>query len=270
MKTVEEMFAAGAGTMIGMVHCLPLPGTLGFDGDYGRILEQAKQDAVTLERAGADAVIVENMGDTPFAASMDVEQVCALAAAAACVRQAVKIPVGIDAAFNDCRAALSIAAAVGGAFIRVPVFVDTVLFTDGIISPCARQCMMFRKHLRAENIRVLADIQVKHTVMLSERITPEDSARMAAECGADVILVTGSRTGEETPLDLIKRIKQTVRIPVYAASGVTADNVREQLKTADGAIVGSGFKKGGVLSNPVDYELARKLLARAKEREEQL
>lgn len=39
-----------------------------FDGDYQRIIDRAVQDAVTLEKAGVDAVIVENMGDTPFSA----------------------------------------------------------------------------------------------------------------------------------------------------------------------------------------------------------
>ena len=51
------------------------------------------------------------------------------------MKQAVQIPVGLDAAFNDCEADIAIAAMVGASFIRVPVFVDTVLFTDGIIQP---------------------------------------------------------------------------------------------------------------------------------------
>ena len=68
-------------------------------------------------------------------------QVAALTAAAYAVKQAVQIPVGLDAAFNDCEADIAIAAMVGASFIRVPVFVDTVLFTDGIIQPCAKKCM---------------------------------------------------------------------------------------------------------------------------------
>ena len=64
----REIFSIGSETVIGMVHCLPLPTTAGFDGDYQKILDRAVQDAVTLEKAGVDAVIVENMGDTPFSA----------------------------------------------------------------------------------------------------------------------------------------------------------------------------------------------------------
>ena len=78
----ENFLGKGSQTIIGMVHCLPLPGTYGFDGDYNKIIEQAVQDAITLEKAGVDAVIVENMGDTPFSALLDKLQVAALTTAA--------------------------------------------------------------------------------------------------------------------------------------------------------------------------------------------
>lgn len=69
-----------------MVHCLPLPTTAGFDGDYQKILDRAVQDAVTLEKAGVDAVIVENMGDTPFSALLNKAQLAALTAATLAVK----------------------------------------------------------------------------------------------------------------------------------------------------------------------------------------
>src|SRR5690554_4669723 len=94
--------------VIGMVHCLALPGTPGFCGDMKRIIDQAVNDAVVLEKSGMDAVIVENMGDNPLAVELDTEQSCALAVVSAHVAQKVKIPVGIDAAMNDYKTAFSI------------------------------------------------------------------------------------------------------------------------------------------------------------------
>lgn len=70
----KEILTLNSQTVIGMVHCLPLPTTAGFDGDYQRIIDRAVQDAVTLEKAGVDAVIVENMGDTPFSAFLNKAQ----------------------------------------------------------------------------------------------------------------------------------------------------------------------------------------------------
>lgn len=256
----RQILTKGSQTIIGMVHCLPLPGTSGFDGDYQKILDRAVQDAVTLERAGVDAVIVENMGDTPFAALLDKAQLAALTAAAVRVREAVKIPVGIDAAFNDCEASLSIAGISGADFIRVPVFVDTVLFTDGIIYPCARKCMNFRKKMGLEHVKILADVQVKHATMLNSQITVEMSAKDAASNGADAIIVTGAVIGMETPIDMLKRVQSVVKIPVLAGSGVNHNNIHEQLQIADGCIIGSSLKKDGILTNPIDYDLVREVV----------
>lgn len=256
----KELFTMGSQTVIGMVHCLPLPTTAGFDGDYQKILDHAVQDAKTLERAGVDAVIVENMGDTPFSAKLNKAQLAALTAATVQVKNAVKIPVGVDAAFNDCEANLAIAAIAGASFVRVPVFVDTVVFTDGIINPCAKQCMEYRKALGREDIKILADVQVKHAHMLLPYLTIEQSAREAADSGADGIIVTGTQIGEETPIDLIQRVKKVVKLPVYAGSGVKATNIKSQMQIADGAIIGSSLKEGGILTNPISYELVKQVL----------
>ena len=61
----KEKFSIGSETVIGMVHCLPLPTTAGFDGDYQKILDRAVQDAVTLEKAGVDAVALKT-GCLPY------------------------------------------------------------------------------------------------------------------------------------------------------------------------------------------------------------
>jgi len=250
--------------IIGMVHCLPLPGTPGYKGDCRKILDQAVSDAVTLEKAGVDAVIVENMGDSPFSEKLSSEQFAGLCAATSCVKKAVKIPVGVDAAFCDSKASLIIAKVTGCEFIRVAVFVDTVLFTDGIIYPSAHDCMVYRKQIDGENIMILADVQVKHTRMVFQGISVEDSAKDAVACGADAIIVTGTGTGVETPITLIKSIKQTVKVPVIAGSGVTKENIYDQMQIADGVIVGSSLKEGGKLENPISYSLAHDLVSTIK------
>lgn len=246
--------------VIGMVHCLPLLGTMNFGRDAEAIYKQAVQDAITLEQNGVDAIIVENMGDSPFAEKLDVAQRVHLAVAADRVRQVVDIPIGIDAAFNDYQAAIAIAMVTGASFVRVPVFVDTVEFYGGIMSPCARQCMQYRQALGAEQIMILADIQVKHTNMLLPHIDMTQSAINAQACGAEAVIVTGSAIGEETPIEIIERVKQVVQIPVIAGSGVKVKNAKQQLSIADGAIIGSSFKKDGILTNPIEGQLVKALI----------
>ena len=246
--------------IIGMVHCLPFPGTIKYDGDMAKIISQAINDAMTLEKAGADAIIIENMGDDPFNIELDNIQVAALASVSTLVAQKVNLPIGIDAAMNDYETALSIAKIINADFVRIPVFVDTVEFYGGIIKPVARKALLYRKQIGAENVKIFADIQVKHTHMVLPTVSIEDSASAAISCGADAIIVTGTHIGKETPIDIIKKVKAMSSIPVIAGSGVNKNNVKEQLGIADGAIIGSALKAGGIITNPVSYELTKELV----------
>lgn len=251
--------------IIGMAHCLPLPGTKDYEGDMERIINHALKDAMTLEKAGVDAIIVENMGDTPFAQTLDMEQAIALSVVSAYIKKSVSVPIGIDAAFNDYKASIAAALAIGGDFVRIPVFVDTVAFYGGVINPCARECILYRKKLNAEHIKIFADIQVKHTHMVFPQISIEESAKNALSCGADAIIVTGAHIGAETPIDIIKRVKNVVDIKVIAGSGVNEKNIKNQLSIAHGAIIGSSLKKGGTLSENIDYNMTKKLIDAYKE-----
>ena len=120
--------------------------------------------------------------------------------------------------------------------------------------------MEYRKAMGKEDIKVLADVQVKHAHMVLPYITVEQSAKDAVDSGADGIIVTGTQIGEETPLDLIKRVKNVVKVPVFAGSGVKAENIKDQLQIADGVIIGSSLKEGGIISNPISYDLVKKVL----------
>lgn len=258
---IRDVIGLNRQFIIGMVHCLPLPGTLHYGGDVARIYAQAVQDARTLQAAGVDAVIVENMGDDPFAVKLEPAQFAALAVATQKVMDAVTLPVGVDAAFCDYAASLAIAQATGAQFIRAAVFVDTVAYYGGIISPCARDCMLYRKALGCPDVLVLADVQVKHTDMLLPQVSVVSSAINAAACGADAVIVTGAAIGMETPIQTIEQVKKRIGIPVIAGSGVNAGNIRAQLAIADGAIVGSSMKPGGRLDSPISETMARELVS---------
>jgi uncharacterized protein len=246
--------------VIGMVHCLPLPGTLNYKNNMDKVISQAIEDAITLEKAGADAIIVENMGDDPFNINLDNIQVTALSVVSALVAEKVNIPIGIDAAMNDYKTALSIAKVINADFIRVPVFVDTVEFYGGIIKPCAREALLYRKSIGAEDIKIFADIQVKHTHMVLPTVSIEDSASAAFSCGADAIIVTGTHIGKETPMEIIEKVKAMSKIPVIIGSGVNKNNIKKQLEVADGAIIGSSLKVGGKIENPISFELTQEVI----------
>ncbi|MDO4478616.1 MAG: BtpA/SgcQ family protein [Lachnospiraceae bacterium] len=255
----KEILTNGSATLIGMVHCLALPGSACYGGDFQKVIDQAVADAKTLEEAGFDAVIVENMNDLPASARLNKIQVAALTACACAVRNAVSIPIGIDAAFCDPEASLAIAAVSGADFIRNAVYVDTVLFTDGILYPTCRETIELRNRLGIQNVKILADVQVKHTHMLAD-VDIKDSIHDAVGNGADGLIITGAACGCEAPIDLVRMAKDMVKIPVFAGSGVNVGNIKEQFTIADGGIIGSSIKQGGVLTNPVDFDLAKQIV----------
>ncbi|PAT01729.1 photosystem I assembly BtpA [Candidatus Izimaplasma bacterium ZiA1] len=255
-----ELLNKEQGPIIGMVHCLPLLMTPNSSKDIDKVASQAVSDAITLEKAGVDAIIVENMGDGPLGVKLDFEQSIHLSAVTALVKKSVNIPIGIDAAFNDYKTALSIAKVVGADFIRIPVFVDTVVGHLGVVKPCAREAMYYRKMIDAKDVKIFGDIQVKHSRMLLKDIPITESAHLAEAMGADAIIVTGVSTGFETPIDVIQKVKESVKIPVIAGSGIDTSNVNVQMKLVDGAIVGSSLKENKDLKNPISYDLTRALI----------
>ncbi|MCL2085265.1 MAG: BtpA/SgcQ family protein [Oscillospiraceae bacterium] len=265
LEHLIEKMKTGHKCIVGMIHCLPLPGTLYYSGDMEAIYARALSDAAVLEQTGADAVMVENMGDIPLAAHLEPEQIAALAAVTRLVVERVNIPVGVDASFNDGAAGIAVACAAGASFIRSPVFVDNVQATGlGIMRPCAKETLRCRRLLGAEHIGIWADVQVKHTHATLPGVTLEESAVMAYQCGAQVLIVTGDATGHAASPSDVARVKKAVPLPVVVGSGFSHENAREQLAAADGAIVGSSIKKGGDTRAPINPGLSKSLIDEAR------
>ncbi|MTI59412.1 MAG: BtpA/SgcQ family protein [Firmicutes bacterium] len=240
--------------LIGMVHLKALPGTAGFSGNIEEIYESAVEDARRLAAGGMGGIMVENFSDMPYAVKLDTAQRTALAAVSREVKKSVSIAVGVDAALSDYKGALAAAVAAGADFVRIAVFVDTVDSFAGIIQPCAAEAIKYRKKIGGEQIKIFADVQVKYTHMIKDTINIVESAVNAQACMADGIIVTGSKTGEETPLEAVKRVKEKVNLPVLIGSGAGPDNIVKQMAIADGAIIGSSLKEEGKVTKPVDQK----------------
>ncbi len=134
----------------------------------------------------------------PFSQLLTIEQTAALAALTAVLKERTHIPIGVDAAFSDYKSALACAKGARADFIRLPVFVDTVVSFNGIMEACSAEALKYRKAIGADDIKIIADVQVKYTHMLNPNISLEESAVWAQASGADGVIVTGSHTGGET------------------------------------------------------------------------
>ena len=79
---------------------------------------------------------------------------------------------------------------------------------------------------------------------------------------AEAIVVTGEGTGKETPLDKIKKFREVLgEHHLIIGAGLNHDNAYEQLRLADGAIVGSCFKSDNNTRHSVDRRRVRDFMA---------
>jgi len=252
--------------VIGMVHLLPLPGSPRWDARMREVLERAVADAKALEGGGIDGLMVENFGDVPFCKGrVEAHAVAAMTLAVSAVRDTVRIPVGVNVLRNDSRSALAIAAVTGASFIRVNVHVGAMVTDQGMVEGNAHDTLRYRKELGSD-VKIFADVMVKHAFPLGDQ-TIEQVARDTAYRGlADALIVTGAGTGEPAALQDVARTKEAVRdVPLLVGSGVHERNVAELLSLADGVIVGTSLKQGGITTNPVDMIRVAQLMATVKE-----
>jgi membrane complex biogenesis BtpA family protein len=152
-------------------------------------------------------------------------------------------PCGVNLLRNAARDAVAAAVAGGGRVIRVNVHTGAAVTDQGLLLGAADETVRYLHTLRAD-IRILADVQVKHAAPLVARdITVE--AQDCCERGlADGVIVTGPRTGAPADLTVVKRVKTAVReTPVFVGSGVSVETVAATLAAADGVIVSTSIEK---------------------------
>lgn len=265
LESLERLFGVDK-PVIGMVHLWPLPGAPAYGGwSMDFIVEKALEDARALEEGGVDGLIVENMWDIPFYSGVQripPEEVAALAVAAREVVKSTSLPVGVNMIHNGGRALLGVAKAAGARFMRVDLYTGAAVWDTGELDHgVAADLMRLRKMLDAWDIHFFADVVKKHSVVFPG-ITLETHVTWAAFYLADAVIITGGMTGEPpTPSDVERAKKAAPGTPVIIGSGLTPENAGQLLSRADGAIVGTYFKKHGLTQNPVDPERVRRLMS---------
>jgi len=249
--------------IIGMVNLLPLPTYPNHPG-LDKVLEVGLADAQALIDGGIDGLLVENSFSFPIDSVIEPHLGAAMAICTHEVVKMSKVPVGVVVNMEPGdRTSLGVAVASGAKFIRSVSFVEAALTSFGVFQGQPGEMTRYRARLNAGNVAVLADVQVKYTTMIAER-SLELSVQGAAMSGIDGIVVTGQVTGNAPPIDTATRAKAASgKTPVIIGSGLAVENAAELLAVADGAIVGSYFKKDGVYKNPIDQDRVSRVVETA-------
>ena len=248
-----KLFAT-AKPVVAMIHLGALPGTPACRRSLREIETQALREATIYREAGVHGLMLENMHDTPYLRGhVGPEIVAAIAIIARAIKDAARLPCGLQILAAANTEAIAVAHAAGLDFIRAEGFAFAHVADEGIIQSSAAELLRYRRAIGADHVQVWADVKKKHS---SHAITADvaigETAHAVEFMRGDAVIVTGAVTGEAPQPADVHAVKQATRLPVYLGSGVTAENVGTFLGEADGFIVGSEFKTGGHWSGKVD------------------
>ena len=253
--------------VIGMLHLPALPGAPLAKLSIDNILNQMLRDAEALSTNGVDGLMMENFGDVPFYPSRVPAYVVAHMTAIACeVRKRFDLPLGINVLRNDGLSALAVAQASGADFIRVNVLSGARVTDQGVIQGIAHDLLRERAMLGATSIKIMADVDVKHSAALAPRPI-EDEVDDTLERGlADALIVSGAGTGKATDPAKAKLVKARARdhAPVFIGSGASSSTIDALLPHVDGFIIGTAFKRDGNPNNPVEAARVREVMLKLK------
>jgi membrane complex biogenesis BtpA family protein len=124
--------------VIAMIHVGALPGTPANAATLREIESQALREAKLYGDAGVDAVMLENMHDTPYLrGGVGPEIVAAMAVIARAVKDATQLTCGVQVLAAANIEAMAVAHAAGLDFIRVEGFAFAHVADEGFIQSSA-------------------------------------------------------------------------------------------------------------------------------------
>ncbi len=253
--------------IIAMIHTGPSPGVPGFIC-VDSAVERAVAEAEVYQRSGVDGIIIENMRDFPCVPEREMgpEVAAFMTRVAYAVKRRLRyIPVGIQVLFHASKTALAVAQAANCDFIRAEAWTHAHVADKGIAEANAGSVIRYRHQIGADRIPVFADIKKKHASHAwTADLSLSDIARSMELHRADAIIVTGIHTGSLPEPEDLHSVRAETGLPILVGSGVTAQNLGRLFPLADGFIIGSAFKEGGLWHAPVSEKHVDEILAIAE------
>jgi len=264
MNWIRDVFAAEK-PIIAMCHLQPLPGDPGYDADAGveGVLEAARRDLRALQNGGVDGVMFSNEASLPYLTQVEPITTATMARIVGELRSEITVPFGVNVLW-DPTATVDLAVATGARFVR-EVFSGVYASDFGLWNTNAGRTVRHRRAVSGEGVKLLYNIVPEAAVYVNDRDVASIAKSTVFNCQPDALCVSGLTAGAHTSADTLREVKNAVPgTPVFANTGVRADTVAAQLEVADGAVVGTAFKRDGHIWNEVDEARVDELMTAAK------
>lgn len=261
---IKEVF----GTMkpiIAMCHLNALPGDPDYDSNAGmkNVVDWARKDLLALQNGGVDSIMFSNEFSIPYLTKVEPITIAAMGRVIGEILSDINIPFGVNVLWDPIRS-LDLASATGAKYIREVI--SGVYASDfGLWDTNAGATARHKHTVNAENVKLLYNIVPEAAVYLEERDIVEVAKSTVFNHRPDALCVSGLTAGIEADTSILKAVKQAVpETIVFANTGVKLENVEEQLKYADGAIVGTTFKYNGQFDNHVDEGRVKEFMEKVR------
>ncbi len=252
--------------VIGMCHLLALPGDPDFDSVAGMraVVADARANLRALQAGGVDGVMFSNEFSLPYLTKVECVTVAAMARIIAELFDDISVPFGVNVLW-DPYASLDLAVATGAQFVR-EIFTGVYASDFGLWDTNCGAIVRHQHAIGGEDIRLFFNILPEAAAYLANRDIVSVARSTVFNTGPDALCISGLTAGEETSTATLRQVKDALpAMPLVANTGVHHANVKEQLKIADAAIIGTAFKRGGVFENPVDGDRVRALMDKVEE-----
>ncbi len=265
MSWLEDLFGTPK-PIIAMCHLIALPGDPRYDTQKGMdfVIERAAADLQALQDGGVDAVMFSNEASVPYLTQTERITAVAMARVIGELRSQIRVPFGVNVLW-DAEASIDLAVATGAKFIR-EIFSGVYGSDFGLWNTNAGATVRHLHRLGGKDIKLLFNIVPEAAGYLGGRDIADIARSTLFNCQPDALLVSGLTAGQETSTTILQRVKEAVTdTPVFANTGVRIENIEQQLRIADGAIVGTTFKREGYIWNEVDVERVRAFMQKVRQ-----
>jgi membrane complex biogenesis BtpA family protein len=223
------------------------------------VLECARQDLRALQTGGVDAVMFSNEASLPYLTKVEPITTVTMARIIGELRREITVPFGVNVLWDPI-ASIDLAVATGALFVR-EIFTGVYASDFGLWDTNCGEAVRHRQRVHGGRVKLLFNIVPEAAAYLGDRNISDIARSTVFNARPDALCVSGLTAGVETSAAVLKRVKDAVPdTPVFANTGVRLENVREQLAIADGAIIGTAFKRDGHIRNPVDVERVKTLM----------
>jgi hypothetical protein len=252
--------------VIAMLHLSALPGDPGFDSIAGvtAVVERAREELSVLQGGGVDGIMVSNEFSLPYLTKTEPITAITMARIIGELLPNIAVPYGVNVLW-DGRASIDLAVATGAQFVR-EIFTGVYASDFGLWNTNIGEVARHQARVGGSGVRLFFNIVPESAKYLVNRDLKSITETTVFATLPDAICVSGLTAGAPTDMQALTTVKGAAgTVPVFVNTGVRAHNLAEQLSVADGAIVGTYFKRNGVFENRADRTRVEELMSAARD-----